>query len=171
MYSANTLQISVFHTWSILCKNHTFRAILDIYFSSRISHSTAKSARAATNLPSATFLQPFYHMQHCCNITCNTLYSATYLQQVQAIAATRIICNIVCNIVCNTAIVCNTNFPDSVDAGDSNTRRARARRFSSYTRPIYAAILRHFCLLLFAGTCACLPQLFGEIWRFSGKWP
>jgi len=88
---------------------------------------TAKSARPATNLPSATFLQPFYHMQHSCNIICNMLYSATYLQHMLSLAATRIACNIVCNIVCHTVIVCNTSFhqtpfEDALSAGDSNSK-------------------------------------------------
>ena len=50
--------------------------------------STAKSARAATFLPSATFLQPFYHLQHFCNIPCNMLLYAAFPATTCLIAAT-----------------------------------------------------------------------------------
>jgi len=128
---------------------------------------TAKSARPATNLPSATFLQPFYHMQHSCNIICNTLYSATYLQHMPALAATRIACNIVCSIVCqcNTVIFCNTSFhqtpfEDGLGVGDSNSRRASSYCFSPHTRPISAAILRIRPFLLFASSIhTCLHHI------------
>jgi len=146
--------------WALQC-------ILDEQFFSRAGTrrwvcATAKSARPATNLPSATFLQPFYHMQHSCNIICNMMYSATYLQHMLALAATRIACNIVCNFVCNTVIVCNTSFHQTpfecaLGVEDSNSRRASSHCFSPHTRPICAAILWIRPFLLFASgmhTCS-----------------